>query len=560
MGRFPTIPSRRRGMSLVEILVTMFVLVVGLLAVIRVLVPGLQAIPRSDAIGKATQLGSRIARAAEAEAGSRPDAILRGIRLQGAVPAYAGWRVYHDVGMEDVDQISLERSVGAPAQLRPFYPNLVCGELFDVPAPFQRYFVESGPYVTDSLRAYLPDPWEQVAPGAEDDGDPDHNARTFSVTGTTLTLDQSPDIARIPCFIANYTVTAGVGQYIDIVGEVALPQAGSAAVALAAPGAIVPYSVTLYEGIMPTPSVPAATAAAAGAVELAPGALAPGTRLACMYEMVSHVRDGFDNVSVTRRPKEQELPNNAVPDILSYDTYVPLDTVQLPDVTLAAGEHIVKLPVDAVDTSTGLDSPAGEPVRVVARFNDGSIPLVTPVQAARIRGAYVVIPAALPAKVPIRVYYRAPGNWSVERHVAAANYSLMNPATGQFIPLATDGLKQCWFAVSTVAGNRTLLTYHASPTGTALDFWAAASPVLVFPEADGHRVSVDYRYNAGGGLERRVTGETHLVDFSTHAFALDMPNVTQIDSVRGASYKTRVCFDGADRKRVRVDVDTIVMR
>lgn len=565
MGRFPTTFSRRRGMSLVEILVTMFVLVVGLLAVIRVLVPGLQAIPRSDAIGKATQTASAIARGAEADATRRPDAILRAIRLAGAVPAYAGWRAYHDVGMEDIDQISLDLWTQAPGQLRPLYPNLVCGELFEVPAPLQRYLVECGPYVPDSLRAYLPDPWEEVAPGAADDGDPDHNARTFSVVGNTVTLDQSPDIARIPCFIANYTVVVG-GQYVDVVGEVALLRAGSPLIALATSDPIVPYSVSLYEGILPTAS---AALAQAGAVDLPFGALAPGTKLACMYEMVSHARSGFDVTSVTRRPFEQELvdaPTAApprfyrVPDILSFDTYVPLNTMAMNANGATWNGHVVKLPVDAVDLSAPLDSLTPEPARVVSRFNDGTIPLVTPLTAADVFGAYVLIPAAVPAKTPIRIYYRVPGNLSVERHVAAANYSLLDPSTGQFLPMAADGLKQCWFAVTPQPGNRTRLTYHGSPAGTTLDFWAAAAPVLIYPEADGHRISVDYRYNAGGGLEKRVTGETHLVDFSTHAFDLDMPNVTQIDAVRGASYKTRICFDGTDRKRVRVDVDTIVMR
>lgn len=559
-------------MSLVEILVTIFVLTVGLLAVIRILVPGLQAIPRSDAMARATQMASLVARQAESAADLRPDAILRGVRIDPADPR-AGWRVYHDVGTDDVDQISLALSTpGSPPVLRPLYPNLVCGELFEAPAPLQISLVQTGPYVTGSLRVYFPDAWKQVAPGAEDDGDNARNAKTFSEVGGVLTLDRSDDLLnlRTTDVLVSYT-QMGAGGLEDIVGVTAPVILGAApTVTLNPTGAIVPYSVSVYSlapGVSDESSDP--ELGRAGGIRyldpslLLPGQSAPptaGSKLACMYEVVSHVRPDFDAASVTRRPVEQDLLNNSVPDIMAFDTYTPINDTTI-DVDGAAWTgRIVKLPVDAVDLGSPLDATGAESVRIVSKL-DGSITVPTPgaPPAGDVKGSYVRVPAGLPSGMPIRVYYRIPGNWSIERHVAANNYAVVDLTGGVpvFVPESSNGLKQCWFA-RTLQGANTVLTYCGSPVGTSMDFWSTAT--LVYPEADGHRVSVDYRYDAGGGLEKRVSGEMHLVDFSTHSFVLGHPNVLQIDAVRGASYKSRVCFDGSDRKRVRVDVDTIVMR
>jgi hypothetical protein len=561
-------------MSLIEILAAMVVLVVGIFAVIRILVPGLQSLPRSAAVSKATQSATLVARQAESATALRPDVILRGVPIDAALAA-SGWRVYHDVGMEDVDQISLARST--TTQLRTLYPNVVCGELFEAPAPFQAHLVEGGPYVPLTRRVYLPEPWTQVNAGAEDDADPAVNARTFSETGGTITLDSSGDLISTIGFIACYTYIDGTtGGYIDLVGEEPTYVPGSTTFTLTPPGAIVPLSVTLYE-------IPAGVIAAnadsgrAGSILFDPlNGPTPGTKLACMYEMASHVRAGLDAMMTTRRPFEQDLVNNPVPDICSFDTYVPLaDTTLQVDVGGAKQEwsgRIVRLPVDSLDLSSPLDeidTAATEPIRIVSRF-DGSITApdtTTALPTGDVFGAFVRV-NGIADGMPIRIYYRVPGNWSIERHMAAANYAVLalNTSSGawEFVPGSSPGLKQEWFMrTEFTQGTDTMtrLTYHASPAGTAMDFWdGVTGGQMVFPEADGHRVAVDYRYDAGGGREQRVTGEMHLVDFSTHAIVLEHPSVLSIDAIRGASYKSRICFDDVNGKRVRVDVDTIVMR
>ncbi len=107
--------AHSRGMSLVEILVTVIVLAVGLLAVIRILIPGLAVLPRTNMETKAMQAASAIARAAENTQDFRPDAIAYGVPIAPQV-AEAGWFVYHDVGLGDVDQIALARSSRSPAK------------------------------------------------------------------------------------------------------------------------------------------------------------------------------------------------------------------------------------------------------------------------------------------------------------------------------------------------------------------------------------------------------------------------------------------------------------
>jgi hypothetical protein len=560
-------------MSLIEILAAMFVLVVGIFAVIRILVPGLQTLPRTAAIGKATQSASLVARDAEALTSVRPDVILRGIAIDATTTT--GWRVYHDVGMEDVDQVSLSRSTSTA--LRTLYPNVVCGELFEVPAPLHAYLVKCGPYDPLKRRVYVPDPWTQVNPGSEDDADADINARTFSETAGTITLDASPALIDTIGFVACYTYIDGTtGGYVDLVGEEPAYVPGATTFVLNAPGAIVPLSVTLYE--IPAGVIGAnADSGRAGSISFDLSGPAPGMKLACMYEMAPHIRAGLDAAMSTRRPFAQDLINNPVPDICSFDTYTPLaDTTLQVDVGGAKDTwvgRIVRLPVDAIDLSApldALDAAATEPVRIVSRF-DGSITVPDTTSALPTRdvnGAYVRV-NGLPDGMPIRIYYRVPGNWSIERHMAAANYSVLaqNASTlaWEFDPGCSAGLKQEWFLrtqfTDTDGFVKTLLTYHASPVGTAMDFWdGVTGGQVVFPEADGHRIAVDYRYDAGGGREQRVTGEMHLVDFSTHAIVLEHPDVLTIDAIRGASYKSRVCFDDVDGQRVRVDVDTIVMR
>jgi hypothetical protein len=160
------------------------------------------------------------------------------------------------------------------------------------------------------------------------------------------------------------------------------------------------------------------------------------------------------------------------------------------------------------------------------------------------------------------------GNWSLERHAAAASYAEFVPgAPSQFSPTAT-GLKQYWY-VRTVNNGLTTLTVQGSPPQRCEDYLGLlpAAPPVPYPgpmcDSDGHRIAVDYRYSVivnGQPQVQRVVGETHLVDFTSHAFTLNNPSVVQIDAVRGISFKARACFEGSRGKRLHVDVDTLAMR
>lgn len=553
------IPQSRhvRGMSLVEILVTIFVLAVGLLAVVRVLIPGLSALPRVESRSKGSVLAQGIARAVESRPEYRPDSIEHAVRIDPESPN-SGWTLHQDISMGDLDQISPTLTSNAGGTLTPLYPNLVIGERFDTPLSGQVYLVQSGPYVAGTLRVYYPEPYLQVEPGFENE------PGTFSVTANMITF--GPGAASDQAFMACFSTITAAG-IVNIVGEV-LPDAGNAVLS-AAP---IPYSVCLYVLAPGISEIPAA-----GAVRAEGGAPPAGTSLACTYEIQPHVRAGYEESMLTRFPKKAELRNVPVPDILSYDTVVPVNdprTVTLPFRTLAGrGQDGAPIPLDAngpeniraVNKVTGETYTPGSGI-----VDDGA----DPSDSIAALGGFVTFDTSGPVPgTPVRIYYRVAGNWSVEQHVAPAYYSMYDPGAQSFVPNASRGLKQNWYTlwVGDIDGEPyTTLVFHNIPgpagpiAARSEDFWRGGP--LLNTRSDGHRVAVDYRYaiddpNAPDGqLIERVTGETHLVDFTTHAFTLNHPRVVQIDGVRGISYKVRACFDDNTGRRSRVDVDTLAMR
>lgn len=579
--------AARRGLSLIEVLVTIFVLAVGLFAVIRIVVPGLGVLPQAELRTRANVLAQHLARSVETRPDWRPDAIAHGSRITPSDPL-SGWVLDHTVSMGDVDQISqLASTPGNPPTLVPAYPNLVIGEVFEMPMPLQTVIVECGPYVPGSLRVYYPQPYRQVEPGAEDDGSP-ANARRFSLSGTVITLDPWPGLFLVPGFMVCYSDFVG-GVVTDVVGVTAVPVGNTIDLATYGATAPIPYSVSLYElapGVVDESASP--DLGRAGAIRFSMGAPRPGTELACMYEIMPHIRTGFDDLTITSFPARVELRDVAVPDILAYDTYVPIYAEDSDGDGIS--ERLVKLPFDDIvrygegGGASALDATGPENVRVVNKLTGaigvpgtptgpGSVAIIEdggPGSGVAGAGGYLRLDAdyaALGPGTPIRVYYRVPGNWSVERHVAPAHFSMLDPVVGTFVPWASGGLKQYWYTVwvdtSTPEPYTTLVFLNIpAPTGPVPgrfeDYWSGGP--LLATEADGHRVAVDYRYLDAAGNARRVSGETHLVDFVTHAITLNMPNVTAIESVRGISYKVRVCFGSATGRRLRVDVDTLAMR
>jgi len=565
--------SAEGGMTLVEILVTIFVLAVGLLAVIRVLVPGLTALPRTDNRARAGLLCQDYARRVEIAQDRRPDAIAHAVKIDPANPA-SGWRLVHDVCVGDVDQMSPLMSVlnpGAPA-VWPLFPNLVIGDRFEKPLPGQAVVVTAGPYVQGSLWVYYPDPYTEVTGAPILPG-------TFSVTGNTVTF--VPRGGMVVGFMAGYTYLVGGGQLVDVVGETP-PLTGPTTLDLAAPPML--YSVSLYEiapGIVSPPAPPNPDDMSRGGViqfnSIDPP---PGTVLACMYEIKRHVRTAIDEAMRTRESLSniEDLRGVAVPDILAFDTYVPVNADP-------SGQRRVKLPFEHIagltpeGSTVPLDDTGPESIRAVSKI-DGQVAVPgsgivddgIPGDGVAATDGFVTFDGMLSPGTPVRLYYRVDGNWSAERHVAAANYSRLDPVAGAFDPGASRGLRQYWYTTS-VSGGPPMLTliFHNLPgpggpvVGRFEDYWRTGAAPMNY-EADGHRIAVDYRYGApdpnGSGrvVTQRVTGETHLVDFYTHAFTLNNPNVVQIDAVRGISYKVRACFDDPTGFRSRVDVDTLAMR
>jgi len=543
-------------MSLVEILVTIFVLAIGLLAVVRVLIPGLAALPRAEDRSKGSVLAQDIARTVESRPEYRADSIEHAVRVDANAPN-SGWVLHQDISMGSVDQISPTLTLAADGQLSPLYPSLVIGERFDTPLSGQVYLVNGGPYVTGSLRVYYPEPLRHVEPGFE------NQPGTFSVSDSIITV--GPGTGGGAGFMASFSALDASGV-VNVVGEV-LPEPGDMVLS-AMP---IPYSVTLYvlaHGMSDMPP--------AGAIRAGGGAPPAGTILACAYELQPHIRTGFDEAMLTRFPRKQELRNVPVPDILCYDTSVPFNdpqTIMLPFRSVAG--------INQDGAAIPLDENGPENIRVVNKVNgDVYTPGSGIVDDGRddtdgVAGTngFVTFDGTPPPGTPVRVYYRVAGNWSVERHVAPAEYSRFDPNVGAFVPNESQGLKQNWYTtwIEEVGGEPyTTLIFHnlPGPTGpivaTEADFWNGGP--LLNTRSDGHRVAVDYRYAIddpnlpGGQLIERVTGETHLVDFSTHAFTLNHPRVVQIDGVRGISYKVRACFDDNTGRRSRVDVDTLAMR
>jgi hypothetical protein len=546
-------------MSLVEILVTIFVLAVGLLAVVRVLIPGLSILPQAEDRGTASVLAQDIAREVESSPERRAYSIER---FEPAPTGYwfSGFRLRKDVSVGAVDQISPGETADlGTGELVPSYPSLVIGERFETPPTGGVYVVDGGPYVPEGLRVYYPEPWVEVAPGQETE------PRTYSITGNLITL--GPGAGPTTRFMACYSMIGGWGA-TDIVGATSFGGAAGPPF-ISVP---IPNSMTLYEMVDGMTGLPRAGAIRAGA-----GAPPPGTPLACMYVMQSHVRTGYDEAMLTRFPEEQELRNVPVPDILSYDTSVPLNDP--PTITLPF-RRIAGLSQDG--NPIPLDSTGPENVRVVDKVTgDIYIPGNGIVDDGPDNGDSIAAGDGFltfdgsgpPPGTPIRVYYRVVGNWSIERHVAPAVYAHYDHVAGEFVRGSADGIKQNWYTVweENVGGEPyTTLIFHNLPgaggpiAGRAEDYWDGGP--LLNTRSDGHRIAVDYKYaiddpnNPGGQLIERVTGETHLVDFTTHAFTLDNPRVVQIDAVRGISYKVRACFDNATGQRSRVDVDTLAMR
>jgi len=565
--------SAGRGMTLVEILVTIFVLAVGLLAVIRVLVPGLTALPRSDNRARAGLLCQDAARRVEIAPERRPDAVAHAVKIDPANLS-SGWRLIHDVCVGDVDQMSPSLSAanpGAPA-IWPAYPNLVIGERFQKPLPGQPVIVEAGPYVQGSLWVYYPDPYVEVTGVPTDPG-------TFSVSANTVTF--VPRNGTVVGFMAGYTYLAGPAQPADVVGET--PQlTGPTTFNL---GAVpIRYSVSLYEiapGVVSPPAPPNPDdLGRGGAIQFNSIDPPPGTVLACMYEIKAHVRTGIDEAMRTRESLSdiEDLRNVAVPDILTFDTYVPVNAD-------ATGLRRVKLPFEHIagitpeGATVPLDDTGPENVRLVSKIDgqvgvpgSGIVDDGAPGDNVAATDGFLTFDGTLGPGTPVRVYYRLNGGWSIERHVAAANYSQLNRAATVFNPGASRGLKQYWYSTWTSPSPRMLtLVFHNLPgnggpvVGRFETYWRTGAPPMNY-EADGHRIAVDYRYAApdpndpNRTVTQRVTGETHLVDFYTHAFTLNHPDVVQIDAVRGISYKVRACFDDPTGFRSRVDDDTLAMR
>ena len=217
-------------MSLVEILVTIFVLAIGLLAVVRVLIPGLAALPRAEDRSKGSVLAQDIARTVESRPEYRADSIEHAVRVDANAPN-SGWVLHQDISMGSVDQISPTLTLAADGQLSPLYPSLVIGERFDTPLSGQVYLVNGGPYVTGSLRVYYPEPLRQVEPGFE------NQPGTFSVSDSIITV--GPGTGGGAGFMASFSALDASGV-VNVVGRC------SRAVDMVLSAMPILYSVTLY--------------------------------------------------------------------------------------------------------------------------------------------------------------------------------------------------------------------------------------------------------------------------------------------------------------------------
>jgi prepilin-type N-terminal cleavage/methylation domain-containing protein len=593
----------RAGLSLVEVLVAMVILAVGMLAVVRLFLPGMTLLPGQGDRRAALNLSSDFLETLEDEAALRPYAVCQALPVDATDPTL-GYVLVHDVMVGDAYQYSAGVSTLAGSrQTTP--PNLVVGERFRVAgnAAFASHVCRLGPVVPGSGWVYYPTPVPMVG-NVADPRYAEVPIRYQPVSWDAGTLQFVG--AGIDGYRACYTYLAGAAL-LDVIGEPVVPDAGGAATL--ANTNVVADSLTIYRevggavsdwfGVYDPTSNPGSANFSMGVVHIAGGDIAPGETLAVTYAVLPHYRTGLDFTIVDPRAPGEPITNAYVQDIMTADAQIPALPGPLdPDEDLAGATTLVKKaklpisflrdealagdgtfnqlpwPVVAVDLRLGvlLHPPLYDATGAVTEpgvgivsvdYHTGEVNFEDDV-VAEILGAAGGAPGILNAESewPVRIYFRGDAGWAREVHLAPESFAVLEAdaayASGYRVAPASapTGPKQFWCSIP---GAASVLTFFGLTAGAGQ------------PDDGGLQVLVDYVYDAvlDGNDDPAdtvqlvsVIGEPHIIspDDQTvtlaHPFDLPDPSGEQgVRAIRGVTMKVRTCFE-EDLERHVADVDT----
>jgi len=566
------------GMSLVEVLVALVILAVGMLAVVRVFVPGLAILPGQGSRQLAAQLSSSIVEDMAADPQLRPFAVAHALPVNPLDPSL-GYELVHDVAISDAYQWSDQVSTLAGKRLL-VAPTLVIGERFTAPAadaaiPTVAHLCKRGPVRPKSGWVYYATPIPQVGnitdPRAQNlplrwqPTNWDAGAIRFDTVG--LGVQQ---------FRACYTYLSGAGTLIDRIGEPVLAMDIRLAVGNCVLGGgvpIVPNSLTIFEevggAIGDWNPGPGSSDRSLGVIRVANPAVVAGTVLAVTYETQSHLRQGFETSLTDPRAPNQPLDGFYMPDIQVADATIPalspksvklpLDFVRARPLADDGTYTHIPWPVVAVDGLLGqvlyLDSSDPQAGILSIDYHTGEVRFDDDV-VGDILAKAGADPSWMPTadiQWPVRIFYRADGGWATEVHLAPEDFARLVPdvtsATGFSVwPAASpQGIKQFWY------------TLDPGAPGTLRFFNTGAGGMT---DGSGAMVLVDYVYDAdpGPGMNlENVTGEPHMIAMDTHSFTVNnafgpTDPMQGIRAVRGTTLKVRTCWE-QDFERHYADVD-----
>lgn len=571
------------GMSLVEVLVAMVILAIGMLAIVRLFLPGVTIIPGQQARKLASQLSASVVEEMAVDPELRPYAVVHALPADPASPPdpSLGYELIHDVSLADAYQYSDQvTQVVASGDRILVFPTFVIGERFRAPALGPALTVahlcERGPVRPGSGWVYYPTPVPEVG-NIADPRVADLELRWQPVDWDTGQIQFDMTNIGAQQFRACYTYVGAAGSLVDMIGEPVLGLdilTGGGVYALAGGAAIVPNSVTIYEevgGVFADWAL-GPNEYSLGAIRIANPNVEPGEMLAVTYETQSHLRAGFETGLSDPRDAANPIEDFYIPDIVSQDAAIPAispKTVRLPHEFLLAeplanDATYTHLPytVVAVDALLGqllyLDSADPQAGITAIDYHTGEI-LFDDDVVADILARAGANPAWVPTndmEWPVRVYYRADGGWATEMHLAPEGFAAMAPeptsATGWSMAPAANpsGIRQFW--------------YTFDPNVSAqLNFYDAGAGGMI--DDGGFSVAVDYVYDADLAPLvvdlRTVRGETHMISLDTHSITLNHafdpadPTLVQgIRSVRGMTLKVRTCWE-EDFERHYADVD-----
>ncbi len=531
----------RAGMSLLEVIVAIAILVVGILGIIRVFMPGLESISQAQDRELANKISQEAFTEVKEHAANRPFAIAHAVPVD-AANLSLGYRIIHDDGLTTPESYS-------PSEDQYIFPTYVIGETFRAPATGV-YVVRLGPVVPGSVFVYVPGAtrsFTAVADLATYTGDVPQEWR-YQIDDNNIYLQH--DFGRD--FRVSYSYFDSSGNIVDIVGEFHTPQAATLngmpvyQITLNHTN-VVPHSETLY--LIPNGVAIDDEGTPIGKIVIDPtGSLDPYTRagrmLAVTYQMAGRTQPS-DELSAV-------LPGATVPDVMRWESIIP-----------TVGDPIVRLPYDDAILNENLTDDIAEPVVAV---NLGATLLSQALLPVDMTGpaqnpgepfgeGYVKFNSQDAGK-PVRIYFRLDRGWQVEYHLAAAEYAEVYLDSGGNVVFSrrkSSGPKQFWFAREESGGQTILRFYGANASGLT---------GAGLPDEDAHRVAVTYYYDHDGDPATppaKVVDETHVVDPEMHGFALAHNNVTNIVKVRGLSVRARTLwYTGYDVHYV--DTDGLVVR